>query len=177
MVAGRFPDYCRCMKNKKHFFKTNKAGCVLGAVFLAALTETASYAGGVQVGVSVGLPVVVVAPPVVVAPAVVVEDDYVYYPSYGIYFNRSRHQYAYLQNDAWVMAPAPQGVSVDVLLASPSVNMDWHDSPAHHHADMLKRYPKSWRASDEHHDQKENVRAGAPDGDKRAPDHGSPPNH
>jgi len=65
-------------------------------------------------------PVVVVAPPVVVAPAVVIQDDYVYYPNYGVYYNSHRHQYAYLEGGAWVLASAPQGVSVEVLLASPS---------------------------------------------------------
>jgi len=33
----------------------------------------------------------------------------------------------------WVSRPAPMGVSADVLLASPSVKMDFHDSPANHH--------------------------------------------
>jgi hypothetical protein len=152
------------MINKKHFFKTNitnKVGFVLGAVLLAALTNGVSSADAQGIGVTVTPPVVVVAP------AVVVQDDYVYYPSYGVYYNSGRHQYAYLENGAWVMAPAPQGVSVDVLQASPSVNMDWHDSPERHHADMLKRYPKDWKSSDERHDQRDNSKTGPPDGDNK----------
>jgi hypothetical protein len=35
---------------------------------------------------------------------------------------------------------------VDVLLASPSVHMNFHDSPANHHAEMLRQYPRTWRA-------------------------------
>ena len=31
------------------------------------------------------------------SPAVVVQDDYVYYPSYGIYYSSSRRQYASLE--------------------------------------------------------------------------------
>jgi hypothetical protein len=31
-----------------------------------------------------------------------------------------------------------------VLLASPSVKMDFHDSPAQHHAAVVKQYPKNW---------------------------------
>ncbi len=131
------------MINKKHFFKTNRVGFVLGAVLLTALASGEGSANAQGIGITVtppvvvvAPPVVVVAPPVVVAPAVVVQDDYVYYPSYGVYYNSGRHQYYYLRGDAWVWAPAPEGVPVDVLLASPSVNMDWHDSPEKHHAEM-----------------------------------------
>lgn len=175
MAAARSPDYSHTMINKKHFFKikiTNEVGFVLGAVLLAALTESAGYAGGVTVGIDL-TPIVVVAPPVVVpapavvVPVVVVQDDYVYYPSYGIYYNSGRRQYAYLENGAWVLAAAPQDVSIDVLLASPSVNMDWHDSPEKHHGEMLKRYPKDWKSSDEHHDQKDDRKPGPPEGDKK----------
>ena len=82
-------------------------------------------------------------------------DDYVYYPGYGIYYNSGRHQYAYLNGDVWVMAPTPRGVSVDVLLASPSVKMDFHDSPERHHAEMMKRYPKEWTQHDDHQDRQD----------------------
>jgi hypothetical protein len=145
-----FTGYAHPMNNKKHFFKTNKAGLVLGAVLLVTLTASVGYAGGLSVGINLA-PVmvapIVVAPPVVVAPVVVVQDDYVYYPSYGVYYNSSRHQYAYLEGGAWVSAPAPSGVSVDVLLASPSVRMDFHDSPANHHAAMVQKYPRNWAPS------------------------------
>jgi hypothetical protein len=134
------------MKNKKLFFKTNQIGFVLGATLLTMLTGSVGYADGLRVGIVVAPPVVVVAPPVVV-----VQDDYDYYPNYGIYYNSHRHQYAYLENGAWVMQPAPQGVSVGVLMASPHVRMDFHDSPANHHAEMLRKYPKNWKSSNEHH--------------------------
>jgi hypothetical protein len=155
------------MKNKKHFFKTKQAGFVLGAVLLAALTNGAGSADAQGIRIVVAPPVVVVAPPVVVAPVVTVQDDYVYYPSYGVYYNTSRHQYAYLENGAWVSTAAPQGVSAEVLLASPSVNMGWHDSPGKHHAEMMKRYPSNWKSADEHHDQRDNTKAGPPDGDNK----------
>ena len=145
MAPARYVEYPHPMNNKKLFFKTNKVGFVLGAVLLTALIENAGYAGGVSV-------VIGVPPPVVVAPpVVVVQDDYVYYPDYAIYYNSSRHQYAYLEGDAWVLAPAPQGVTVEVLLASPSVHMDFHDSPEKHHAEMLKQYPKNWAPRDDNH--------------------------
>ena len=127
------------MNGKKHFFKTNKAGCVLGAVLLTTLAGCVGYVDGPRAGVYV-------APPVVES-AVVVQDDYVYYPDYEIYYNSTRHQYAYLEGGAWVSRPAPRGVSVNVLLASPSVRMNFHDSPANHHAVIARQYPKNPRRS------------------------------
>jgi hypothetical protein len=150
------------MNNKKHFLKNGKTGFALTTGLLIAVTGCFSHADGQSIRFSIPAPVVVVSPPAVVvsppavvvappvvavAPAVVVgEDDYVYYPSYGVYYNTSRHQYAYMDGGAWVSRPAPIGVSADVLLASPSVRMDFHDSPANHHADMARRYPKSYQA-------------------------------
>jgi hypothetical protein len=130
------------MNGKKLFFKTNKAGFMLGAVLLGTLTGCVGYVDGPRAGVSV-------APPVV-------EDDYVYYPGYDVYYNSSRHQYAYLEGGAWVSRPAPRGVSIDVLLASPSVRMNFHDSPANHHAETVRQYPKSWKPSGSNQGQKEN---------------------
>ena len=135
------------MNNKKCLFKTNKTGFVLGVALLVTLTECVGHADGLHVGI-------IVPPVVVVAPPVVIQDNYVYYPNYGVYYNSSRHQYAYLEGGAWVSAPAPRGVSADVLLASPSVNMDFHDSPEKHHAEMVHKYPKNWKSSDSDHDRK-----------------------
>jgi hypothetical protein len=130
------------MKNKKHFFKTKQTGFVLGALFLGALTNSAVKAEAQGV--------VVIAPaPVAVAP-VVVPDDYVYYPNYGVYYNSRRHQYHYMRNNVWVSQAAPEGVSAQVLLASPSVKMDFHDAPSRHHAQMLQKYPKNWQPAGQH---------------------------
>jgi hypothetical protein len=98
-------------------------------MILGTLTGCVGYIDGPRAGVYV-------APPVVV-----VQDDYVYYPDYEIYYSSSRHQYAYLEGGAWVSRPAPRGVSVNVLMASPSVRMNFHDSPANHHAAVIKQYP------------------------------------
>ena len=104
------------MINKNCFLKSDKARFVLNAALLIALTRCVSIADAQGIRITVPVPVVVVSPPVVaVAPPVVVvaappvvvaEDNYVYYPSYGIYFNTSRHQYAYLDGGAWVSRPA-----------------------------------------------------------------------
>lgn len=146
------------MNDKKLFLKINQFGFVLGAVLLAALTEGAGNAGAQGVRLVVPAPVIVIAPPVTVAPIVVppvTENDYVYYPGYQMYYNRTRHQYAHLEGGAWVWAAAPNGVSVDALLASPSVQMDFHDSLERHHAEMLQRYPRDWQPAGEHRDLKE----------------------
>jgi hypothetical protein len=154
------------MNDKKYFFKTNQVGFVLVAVLLAALTECAGSADGQGVVITVPPPVVVVSPPVV-APVVVIPDDYVYYPNYEVYYNSRRHQYAHLEGGAWVWAPAPSGISVDVLLASPSAKMDFHDSLEKHHAEMLQKYPKNWKPPGARQDQKEDRKDVAPDHDKK----------
>jgi hypothetical protein len=138
------------MDCKKHFFKTNKAGLVLCAALLTTLTGCVGYIDGPSAGVYVQPPVV--------ETGVVMEDDYVYYPNYDVYYNSSRHEYAYLEGGAWVSRPAPVGVSVDVLLASPSVRMNFHDSPAYHHADIVRQYPRNWKPSARKENQKDDPR-------------------
>jgi hypothetical protein len=86
---------------------------------------------------------VYVAPPVS-GSAFVVQDDYIYYPAYQVYYSNNRHQYAYREGNTWVSRPAPPGVTVSVLRASPSVKMDFHDSPEYHHATVVQKYPKNW---------------------------------
>ena len=127
------------MNDKNLFFQTNKLSLVLSAALLTALTGCVGYVDGPRAGVYV-------APPVVET-GVVVEDDYVYYPNYEVYYSGSRHQYFYQDGGAWVSRPAPRGVSVNVLLASPSVRMNFHDSPANHHAEIARQYPKNWKPS------------------------------
>ena len=105
------------------FLKANKVGLALAAAFLVTLTGCVGYVDGPRTGVEVE------------SPAFAVQDDYVYYPQYECYYSVSRHQYAYREGNAWVARPAPRGVSVNVLMRSPSVKMNFHDSPANHHAD------------------------------------------
>ena len=84
--------------------------------------------------------------PVPVQTTVVLQDDYVYYPQYEVYYSSSRHQYGYRDGNAWAWRPAPANVSLNVMLSSPSVHMDFHDSPERHHATVVKSYPKNWHA-------------------------------
>lgn len=125
-------DYSASMHKTKFFFMPGKAAFVLGGAL--TLSGCVGYVNGPDAGIYVTPPTVTVA-----APA-----NYIYYPGYDVYYNRSLNQYAYLDGGTWVSRPEPRGVSVDVLLASPSVRMDWHDSPANHHAEMTRRYPRNW---------------------------------
>ena len=127
------------MNDKNLFFQTNKFSLALCAVLLTTLTGCVGYVDGPRAGVYVEPPVVDVG--------FAAQDDYVYYPDYEFYYSVSRHQYAYLDGNNWVSRPAPRGVSVDVLMRSPSVKMDFHDSPANHHAEITKQYPKNWKPS------------------------------
>ncbi|HSY18126.1 MAG TPA: hypothetical protein VK815_07320 [Candidatus Acidoferrales bacterium] len=140
------------MNDRQPFFGPGKLGLVLGAVFLGTLTGCVGYVDRGE-GYAVSSPAVI-------------EDDYVYYPNYEIYYSSSRHQYAYRDGRNWVSRPAPRGVSADVLLASPSVRMNFHDSPAQHHAAVVKQYPKNWSPPAQKQDKKENRK------DDQKDDHG-----
>ena len=130
------------MNDNIPFLQTNKVGLVLCFALVGVLTGCVAYVDRPAQG------------SVYVEPAFVVQDDYVYYPDYECYYSVSRHQYAYRDGRNWVSRPAPRGVSVNVLMASPSVRMDFHDSPAQHHATVAKQYPKNWKPSDGNQGQK-----------------------
>jgi len=140
------------MNKTKFFFEAGQVGIVLSAVVLLTLIGCGGNADESRIVGQAASPAVVdAASPTVVqvaSPAIVAQDDYVYYPSYGIYYGSNQRQYASLEGGAWVAHPAPRGVSVDALRASPSVKMDFHDAPANHHAAIAKKYPTSWKPAD-----------------------------
>jgi len=76
-------------------------------------------------------------------------DDYIYYPGYEVYYSNRHHQYFYRDGNSWVRRSEPPRTFVR---NAPSVHMDFHDSPEHHHAEVVRRYPKTWRQSREHQD-------------------------
>ena len=80
-----------------------------------------------------------------VEPVYVEQDDFVYYPHYGMYYGSRSHQYYYQDGRSWVARPAPRGVSVNLLVSTPSVAVDFHDGPASHHAQVARTYPKNWK--------------------------------
>jgi hypothetical protein len=103
---------------------------------------------------------------------VIMEDDYVYYPGYEVYYSSNRHSYVYRDGRNWVTRPAPPRVAIEVLLAAPSVHVDFRDAPEHHHADMVRRYPRQWKPSDNNHkddrkDEHKNDRNGKDDDNRK----------
>lgn len=118
---------------------SNQIGFLLGTALLGALTGCIGYVDGPRHG-----RVYVPAPTLQVEAGIVVQDDYVYYPGYQVYYSNHRHEYIYLEGRSWVTRPAPPRVSVDVLFASPSVRLDFHDAPAIHHSAVVRQYPKHW---------------------------------
>ncbi len=128
--------------------KRSRIGFVLCATLLGTVTGCTTYVEGPRYGR------VYAQPPLV---DVVVQDDYVYYPSYQVYYSNHRHQYIYRDGRSWVSRPAPPHVSVDVLLAAPSVRLDFHDHPSFHHETIARQYPKHWASQghgrkEGHHD-------------------------
>ncbi len=119
--------------------KCSKIGFVFGTALLGALTGCVGYVDQPRQARVYAPP-----PPVYVENRVVVQDDYVYYPGYQVYYSSNRRQYIYQDGRSWVTRPAPPRVSVDVLFASPSVRLDFHDSPSVHHATVVRQYPKNW---------------------------------
>ena len=126
-----------------------KIGFVLCTALLGALTGCIGYVDRPGHG-----EVYVQPPSVQVEAGVVVQDDYVYYPGYQVYYSSNRRQYIYLEGRSWVSRPAPPRVSADVLFASPSVRLDFHDSPAVHHAAIVRQYPKNWTPPGSNHGNK-----------------------
>ena len=116
------------------------AGLVAGGALIPLLFGCVAESGRSRVRVQ--------TPSVYVESGVSVEDDYVYYPGYEVYYSNTRHQYMYRDGSRWVTRAAPPRVQLNVLLASPSVRADFRDSPERHHEEMVRRYPKNWKPSE-----------------------------
>ncbi len=123
---------------------------VVGAVFGCALVAALSGCAGPPR--SSGHVEVYAPPPAYVEAGVMVPDGYVYYPGYQVYYSSSHRHYIYRSGRSWVTRPSPPRVSVDVLFASPSVRLGFSDSPAVHHATVVRQYPKHWRPPGERQD-------------------------
>lgn len=116
-------------------------GSVLALALLAACNRDQPQTA---VAVQSAAPAAVAPQVVQVQPEVVLQDDYIYYPQYEVYYSGSRHEYMYQDGNAWIWRAAPPHVEVNVLFASPSVHMDFHDSPALHHEAIVRSYPRNW---------------------------------
>ena len=149
----------------KNFLRTaGHTGLVSGAALLAILTGCSKS----QSDTAVAAAQPAAPTPAAVAqaqPTVALQDDYVYYPAYEVYYSSNRHDYRYREGNAWVTRQAPPRVSVDVLLASPSVRVDFHDAPERHHESIVRSYPRNWApqsqgrgAQDERKDERKDKR-------------------
>ena len=125
--------------------RCSRIGFVLGAAFLGTLTGCVGHGHDPDHARVYAQP-----PPVHTESRVVVLDNYVYYPGYQVYYSSNRRQYMYQDGRSWVSRPAPPRVSADVLYASPSVRVDFHDHPSIHHATVVKQYPKKWKGNKGH---------------------------
>ena len=132
--------------NKKLFSTIGKTGVMLGAVSLLTATGCVSYVDRPQPGEVYVMPSV---------PVFIEQDDYVYYPQYGMYYGSRSHRYYRYEGRSWVAAPSPRGVAVNVLVSSPSVNVEFHDSPSAHHNQVIKTYPRNWQPSGDDNRRKE----------------------
>lgn len=128
-----------------HFSAT--AGALTGAALLAALTGCVADGSYQSRGYSS-------RPAVRMQADVVFEDDYDYYPSYETYYSRSRHEFVYRDGGRWVRRTEPNGVSLTLLLAAPSVRMDFRDAPERHHNTVVRTYPRNWSPAGAGHDAK-----------------------
>ncbi len=111
--------------NKNRLLLTKQAGCLLAAllwVFTTGCLVEDNGPGAAYVG----------------------PDDFVYYPAFELYYGSRSHEWYGREGSRWVAHPAPAGISVETVHASPSVAMTFHDNPAAHHAEVVKSYPKSW---------------------------------
>ncbi|MEI6391493.1 MAG: hypothetical protein WCT12_10350 [Verrucomicrobiota bacterium] len=140
-------------------------GLVFGIALLGALTGCVGYVGGPQPRAGV----YVEPPSVYVESGVVVQPDYVYYPGYQVYYSSNTRQYVYQDGRSWVSRSAPPRVSATVLFASPSVRLEFHDSPAIHHAKVVRQYPKNWAPPGSNHGNNEGRDQGRDGGNRRGP--------
>lgn len=76
---------------------------------------------------------------------VVYEDDYDYYPGYEVYYARNRHEYVYRDGNRWVRSTTFPRANSQILFSSPSVRVEFRDSPERHHDSVVRRYPRDWR--------------------------------
>lgn len=108
---------------------------LLAASFVGCASDQGYYSNGPYRG----------GPTTRVAASVGYSDDYVYYPAHETYYSSNRREYVYRNGNTWVRRPQPYGVTADVLIRTPNIRMDFHDSPEYHHDAIVKQYPRDWR--------------------------------
>jgi hypothetical protein len=133
--------------NKTTQTTISKIGFVLCAVVAGGLVGCVRYVESPRGSGAYAEP-----PSVYVESGIMSQPEYVYYPGYQVYYRNSTRQYIYREGRSWVSRPTPPHVSANVLFASPSVRLDFHDHPSNHHATVARQYPKHWAPSGQNHD-------------------------
>jgi hypothetical protein len=136
---------------KKNLLTASAAGLIALVSALTALTGCAP-AASTTATVAETTPPAPAPTPAAPAPATVAQDDYDYYPGYEVYYSRNQHEYVYRDGNSWVRRPQPRGITVEALFASPSVRVDFHDSPERHHNEVVRNYPRNWKRPDDKRD-------------------------
>jgi len=75
-------------------------------------------------------------------------DDYVYYPTYEVYYSPASREYVYYNGSTWVREATPRQPWAADVRSSPSVPMVFHDAPERHHGEIVRQYPRSWKPGD-----------------------------
>lgn len=66
-------------------------------------------------------------------------NEYVFYPHYDIYYNRTSGEFVSFENGRWVSRQTPRNATAQSVLQSRSVNIDGFESPAHHRYEMAQQ--------------------------------------
>jgi len=128
----------------KQFCPGRLAALGAGVAMVLMLAGCAGQANRPPAGATFTAADMYVTPPDL-QPGILVTDHYYYYPAWGVYYNTSRSQFSYLQGGAWVLGPVPPGMPINSIMASPSVKLNFRDSPTNHHAETLLKYPANWK--------------------------------
>lgn len=66
-------------------------------------------------------------------------SDYIFYPDYDVYYNRSSGEFVSFENGRWVARKSPRNTTTQRVFESRSINIDGFDSPAHHRSEMARQ--------------------------------------
>lgn len=72
----------------------------------------------------------------------IIGEDFDYYPAHEAYFNVEDRVFVHREGSAWVRrAEPPPGWTAE----SPAVRVHFREGPEEGHAEVARRYPRTWR--------------------------------
>jgi hypothetical protein len=66
-------------------------------------------------------------------------QEYVFYPNYDLYYNRTTGEFLSFENGQWVSRKNPRNTTAQRVWQSRSVNINDFSSPAQHRAEMARQ--------------------------------------